>query len=125
MGLPDGISKVIKVDAVPRMPPLEHVGALRSYMGSVQFYAKFLLPNLSAITEPLNKLTRKGQQWNWGKGEEEDFEGLKDLLCKNNILAHYDPSLDWTSLVNLELLLYFFAAIIMAVRDQFPVSQRH
>ena len=41
----------------------------------------------------MHKLTRKGQQWKWGKKEQEAFERLKDLLCKNNVLAHCDPSL--------------------------------
>ena len=67
---------------------------LRSFMGSVQFYAKFLPLYLSTITEPLHQLTRKGQQWTWGKQEQEAFERLKDLLCTDNVLAHYNPSLE-------------------------------
>ena len=46
------------------------------------------------ITEPLHKLTRKGQQGKWGKEEQEAFERLKDLLFTDNVLAHYDPSLE-------------------------------
>ena len=63
----DGVAKGTKVDAVLRMPPPTNVGTLRAFMGSVQFYAKFLPQYLSTITEPLHKLIRKGQQWNWRK----------------------------------------------------------
>ena len=57
----DGVSEGSNVNAVLRMPPPTNVGTLRSFMGSVQFYAKFLLPYLSTITETLHKLTRKDQ----------------------------------------------------------------
>ena len=39
------------------------------------------------------------------------FERLKDTLFTDNLLAHYDPSLE--------------LGIAIAVRDQLPVSQRH
>ena len=63
----DGVAKGSKIDAVLRMPPPTDIGTMRSFMGSVQFYAKFLPPYLSTITESLDKLTRKGQQWKWGR----------------------------------------------------------
>ena len=90
----DGIAKGFKVDAVLRMPLPTDAGTLRSFIGSVQCYAKFLPPYMSTVTEPLHKLTRKGQQWNWVKEEQEAFESLKDLLRTNNVLARYDPSLE-------------------------------
>ena len=55
----DGVAKGSNVNAILRMPLPTDVETLRSFMGSVQFYAKFLPPYLSAITEPLHKLSRK------------------------------------------------------------------
>lgn len=52
-----GISKGRKVDAVQLISPPENVSTLRSFLGSVQFYGKFL-PNLATITEPLHSLTK-------------------------------------------------------------------
>ena len=124
------VAKGSKVDAVLRMPPPKDVGTQRTFMGSMQFYAKFLLPNLSTTTEPMHKLTSKGQQWNWDKEEQEAFERLKDLLCTYmyNVLAHYDLSLELAipcdvSEVGIGAVL--FTAIPMAVKDQLPMSQRH
>ena len=69
-----GIAKGTKADAVLRMPSPTNVAALRSFFGSVQFYGKFL-PNLSTtITEPLHKLTRKGETWNWSAEHENAFK---------------------------------------------------
>ena len=36
---------------------------------------------------PLNK----GVLWRWGKSEQQAFERLKNILCTDTILAHFDP----------------------------------
>ena len=87
-----GIAKGSKVDAVKMMPPPETVSGLRSFLGSVQFYGKFL-PNLATVTAPLHHLTKKDVPWKWGIEEQAAFQELKDLLCDDTILVHFDPSL--------------------------------
>ena len=64
-----GIAKGSKVDAILEMPTPKNISTLKSFLASVQFYSKFLPPYFSEITEPLYKLTRKGQQWKWGEVE--------------------------------------------------------
>ena len=73
------ISKCTKVDAVLKMAPPKDVPSLRSFLGSVQFYSKFQ-PNLSTITEPLHKLTRKGVNWEWNHEQKASFDTLRDAL---------------------------------------------
>ena len=75
------------------MPTPKNISTLKSFLASVQFYSKFLPPYFSEITEPLYKLTRKGQQWKWGEEEAISFKKIKRLLCTETVLAHYDPSL--------------------------------
>ena len=87
-----GVAKGQKVDAVKAMPPPENVASLRSFLGSIQFYNKFL-PNLATITEPLHRLTKTGVPWSWGKEQADAFLKLKDLLGADTVLAHFDPSL--------------------------------
>ena len=74
------------------MQPPTDVTTLRSFLGSVQFYNKFL-PNLNTTTEPLYRLTKKEIQWKWGAEEQATFQKLKDILCADTVLAHIDPSL--------------------------------
>ena len=88
-----GIAKGSKVDAILEMPTPKNISTLKSFLASVQFYSKFLPPYFSEITEPLYKLTRKGQQWKWGEEEATSFKKIKRLLCTETVLAHYDPSL--------------------------------
>ena len=87
-----GISKSTKVDAVLEMPPPKDVPSLRSFLGFVQFYSKFLL-NLSTIIEPLHNLTRKGVNWERNHEQKATFDTLKEMLSGNSVLAHFDPSL--------------------------------
>jgi hypothetical protein len=87
-----GVAKGRKADAVRMMPPPDNVSSLRSFLGSIQFYSKFL-PNLATVTDPLYRLTKKNVQWEWGAEQQAAFQSLKDLLCTDTVLAHFDPSL--------------------------------
>ena len=88
----NGVSKGKKVDAVICMPPPSDVSTLRSFLGSVQFYGKFI-PNLATLAEPLNRLLRKQTPWVWNEQEQEAFQALKEELGKDPVLAHFDPAL--------------------------------
>ena len=87
----EGITKGSKVEAVIKMPPPTDVSTLKSFLGSVQFYGKFI-PNLSTLAEPLFKLTKKAVTWKWEKEEQTAFEHLKTVLASNQVLVHFDPS---------------------------------
>ena len=87
----DGISKGPKADAVTKMPAPSNVSQLRSFLGSVQFYNKFL-PDLSTISEPLYHLTEKHTKWKWEEPQQDAFQKLKQMLTNNTVLAHFDPS---------------------------------
>ena len=80
------------MDAVIRMPPPSDVSTLRSFLGSVKFYGKFI-PNLATLLEPLNRLLRKKTPWARNAQEKEAFQKLKDELGKDHVLAHFDPTL--------------------------------
>ena len=52
----------------------------------VQYCAKFL-PNFAQVAEPIRKLTRKNQPFEWGKAQQQSFK--KDLLTKAETLAYF------------------------------------
>eukprot|EP00731_Ephydatia_muelleri_P019387 Em0012g212a len=83
-----GIAKGSKVDALVQMPPPTNVSSLRSFLGSVQFYSKFL-PNLATVLAPLHQLTKKDSKWKWDSTEEAAFRELKKNLCADTVLAHF------------------------------------
>ena len=87
----NGISKGPKADAITKMTAPSNVTQLRSFLGSVQFYNKFL-PDLSTISCPLYHLTEKNTKWKWDQPQEDVFKKLKQMLTDNTVLAHFDPS---------------------------------
>ena len=59
----NGIAKSPKVDVVIAMPPPTEVASLCLFLGSVQFYLKFLPSNFSTFAEPLYRLVQSGVVW--------------------------------------------------------------
>ena len=73
------------------MPPPTDVSSLKSFLGSVQFYGKFI-PNLASMAEPLYRLTKKATPWKWEDEEQAAFEQLKNVLSSDQVLVHFDPN---------------------------------
>ena len=80
-----------KVDPVLHAPPPRDVSGLRSFLGAVTFYARFI-PDMSSVAAPLNKLLQKREKWRWTATEEHSFNELKRRLASAPVLAHYDGS---------------------------------
>ena len=82
-----------KVQAVQDAPSPTDVAQLRSYLGLLSFYSKFL-PQLSTVIAPLNHLLRASQPWKWTRVEEQVFQASKQLLLSSRVLMHFNPELD-------------------------------
>lgn len=81
-----------KIDAVVNAPEIENVDQLRSFLGLVQYYSKFL-PNLSTVLKPLHELLEKNRPWNWTKQCENAVNEVKRLITSDVVLTHYNPGL--------------------------------
>ena len=79
-----------KVKAIKEAPVPTNVQQLRSFLGLINYYSKFL-PALSSTLAPLYQLLQKSQKWVWEKKQTQAFQKAKDALTSNQILAHYDP----------------------------------
>ena len=80
-----------KVEAVLAAPTPKDVSQVRSFLGLMIYYGKFL-PNLSSVLAPLYRLLHKAVKWRWHKEEEEDsFREAKELLISTKLLVHFDP----------------------------------
>ena len=56
-------------------------------MGLDSFYRR-LISNFAEVANPLTSLTSKNQPFVWGPSQQEAFEGMKDRLCTNPVLAY-------------------------------------
>ncbi|XP_048775178.2 uncharacterized protein K02A2.6-like [Ostrea edulis] len=81
-----------KVDAIVKAPSPSNVSQLRSFLGLVNYYGKFL-PDLATVLGPLHKLLQKDCQWKWTEACEESFNKVKDLVASDMVLTHYSPDL--------------------------------
>ena len=79
-----------KIRAVAEAPVPTRVSELRSFLGLVNYYGKFL-PDLATAAAPLYSLLRKTAQWCWGQAQQSAFEKVKTLLQSSDLLVHFDP----------------------------------
>ncbi|XP_020266248.1 uncharacterized protein LOC109841713 [Asparagus officinalis] len=74
-----------KVEAVVDWEPPKTVSEIRSFLGLVRYYRKFI-QDFSKITTSLTRLTKKGAQLVWGTKCQEAFETLKAKLTTSPVL---------------------------------------
>ena len=80
-----------KVRAIVEAPAPKNITQLKSFLGMLNYYSKFL-PNLSTLLAPLYKLLHKNMSWQWGKAQQEAFCKAKELLVSSPVLVHFDPA---------------------------------
>jgi hypothetical protein len=79
-----------KVKAIKEADAPKCVSELRSFIGIVNYYSRFL-PNLAHKMTPLYSLLKKTQKWNWSEKQQTAFETIKQALSDKVLLAHYNP----------------------------------
>ena len=83
-----------RVRAIRDAPTPTSVTKLKSFLGMLSYYNKFL-PSLSSVLYPLHRLLRKDIPWVWGAAQSKAFSDSKKLLLSSNCLTHFDSSLDF------------------------------
>lgn len=77
-----------KIKAVCDAPRPENVQQLHSFFGTCGFLMKFI-PDYANLSEPLRRLTQKGQEWEWTSDTEKSFRTMKGALVSEPCLAYY------------------------------------
>ena len=78
-----------KVDAIVHASSPKNVAELRSFLGLLNYYGRFI-PNLSSLLHPLNSLFRHNTTWCWTKPCREAFKAAEEKIVSPNVLVHYD-----------------------------------
>ena len=87
-----------KIKAVTEWPQPTTVTEVRSFLGFVSYYRRFI-PNFSKVAKPLNKLLqnvegtpsqKKKFKVHWGPEQQEAFETLQGLCTESPVLAYAD-----------------------------------
>ena len=81
-----------KVEAITKAPAPKSVTELRSFLGMINYYGKFL-HNLSTQLHPLHALLKHGAKWHWSQECNQAFEEVKIKLSEAPVLMHHDTKL--------------------------------
>lgn len=79
-----------KIQAIQKAPPPRNVSQLKSFLGLLNYYCKFL-PNLSSKLAPLYSLLQKNKSWCWDAPQQQAFQKAKESLTSDCLLVHYNP----------------------------------
>ena len=74
-----------KVEAIKNAPAPENQQQLRSFLGMVNYYVKFV-NQYSTVVHPLNELLQHNVKWKWTKKENDAFCALEDRLSAAPLL---------------------------------------
>lgn len=89
----DGLHKSDeKTNAVEKAPKPENVSQLRSFLGLLNYYHRFL-PNLASVLGPLNELLQNNKKWMWTSKCDDSFAKVKELIISEQVMCHYNPAL--------------------------------
>ena len=78
-----------KMDAIVDAKSPTNVTELKSYLGLLNYYGKFV-PDLATILHPLHDLLQKDATWKWTEECERAFVRSKEQLQGSPLLVHYD-----------------------------------
>lgn len=81
-----------KVESVLKMNPPRDISELRSFLGTINYYGKFI-QGLSSVLSPMYELLKLGTKWHWSQSCQMSFNNVKELLSVAPILMHYDVNL--------------------------------
>ncbi|XP_062714152.1 uncharacterized protein K02A2.6-like [Aedes albopictus] len=81
-----------KLQAIANIPAPTNVTELRSFLGAVNYYGRFVR-NIHELRHPLDQLLKKDVKWQWNDRCQQSFEKFKAVLQSELLLTHYDPTL--------------------------------
>ena len=81
-----------KLQAILQAPTPRNVTEVRSFIGLVNYYGKFI-PNLATTLHPLNQLLHRDRRWHWSKECAKAFKAAKEGVASSSVLVHYNPTL--------------------------------
>lgn len=78
-----------KVTAIVNAPRPTNVTELRSFLGLLNYYGRFL-KDLATLLQPLHALLKKDVPWEWTSACDAAFQQGKERLLGSTALEHYD-----------------------------------
>ena len=103
-----------KGKAISKAPAPTNLTQLRSFLGMVNYYGKFL-NGLSSTLAPLYSLLQNNAKWKWQQEQNAAFKKVKHELTSPQLLIHYEPRKSYCYLVMLPS--YGIEAVLSHIMD--------
>lgn len=81
----------LKLAAIINMPSPKNVKEVQTFIGMVTYLSKFV-PNLSAVSEPIRRVSHNNCQFEWKGEQRESFKNVKKLVSAITKLQYYDSN---------------------------------
>ncbi|XP_062708139.1 uncharacterized protein K02A2.6-like [Aedes albopictus] len=81
-----------KIEAICNMPAPTNVTEVRSFLGAINYYGKFV-PSMRKLRYPLDELLKADRKFAWTAECEKSFTTFKQVLQSDLLLTHYNPQL--------------------------------
>ena len=81
-----------KIKAIKESLAPTNVSEVRSFLGLVTFYSKFVT-NLATMAAPIYQLMPKNVPFDWNVECQKAFQSLKQELISNRFLTYFNPKL--------------------------------
>ena len=75
-----------KVEAIINAPPPTNQQQLKSFLGLLSYYGKFI-PNMATLTHTLNRLLHNDTEWVWDSACQKAFSRAKQALASSSVLV--------------------------------------
>ena len=83
-----------KMEVIEKLPPLENVKGIRSFLGDARFYRRFI-KDFSKIAKPLSNILNKEVSFHFDKSRYEAFDTLKQKLTSAPIIIAPNWTIDF------------------------------
>lgn len=80
-----------KIEKIRKIPRPVDISQLRSFLGSINYYSKFL-PDLATKLQPLYECLEKRNGFKWTEHCEKTFQSIKEKLTSEQLLVHFDST---------------------------------
>ncbi|XP_065079965.1 uncharacterized protein K02A2.6-like, partial [Ochlerotatus camptorhynchus] len=81
-----------KIASIVSMPPPHDVSTLRSYLGAVNYYGKYV-KEMRTLRHPMDQLLKAGVKFEWSPACQASFDRFREILQSPLLLTHYNPML--------------------------------
>lgn len=81
-----------KIAPIVSMPPPHDVSTLRSYLGAVNYYGKYV-KEMRTLRHPMDQLLKAGVKFEWSPACQASFDRFREILQSPLLLTHYNPKL--------------------------------